>query len=639
MENQNIQFEKDYIFRNNRSITSTPDVALTEFIANSWDAGAYHVDIIIPNAQGGLISIEDDGTGMTDEEFHARWMFLGYDRRKKQGEFAIFPDENDKTKRKVYGRNGVGRHGMFCFSDSYTVETWKNGQCNRYKISVSFGNNPFVITEHSVFPKTGHGTKIYTEVERHVPNIDQIKDILSVRFLYDPNFILTINGEQIELLKHSGICFSESICILNTFHLEIIMMDSSKTAVKNQQHGIAFWVDGRLVGKPSWSYCGYQFVDGRVKFAKRYTIIVKSDDLGDFILPDWSGFLPISQVDEFFIELKPYIDKLIKQVMSERIRDIQYDIIKESRHTVEELSLSGRIEVSDFIEEITSANPLINTDFLKSAIDAFAKIQNTKNGKLLLQQLSQLTETDLDKLSEILKEWNINDIAAVLNEIDKRIVVIEAIERLCDDVTVDELHTIHPLVLNARWLFGAQFDSPMFASNKTLSTVLSDLFTPDEYDKAELDNPRRRPDIVCLNQYSLKAVCTERIDNESGMMKPDQILIIEVKRGGFEIEDKEVSQVEYYVRQIKKSLVLHKSAEITAFIVGNKLGDVDSEKKTPSGAIYAVTFAHLVDTAKLKLFKLKDSLKEHYDSLSTETIIDKALKKPAQIPLIDTKKN
>lgn len=637
MESQNIQFEEDYIFRNNRSVTSIPDVALTEFIANAWDAGAYHVDMTIPSAFGQLISVEDDGTGMTNEEFHSRWMYLGYDRRKKQGEYVTFPSLADQTKRKAYGRNGVGRHGMFCFSNCYTVETWRDGLCNKYKIRASSGDNPYIIAEHNTFEKAGHGTKIYTEVERHLPNAQQIKEILSVRFLYDPKFILTINGEHIELTEHSGICYSEIINLLGTFRLEVIMIDSTKTAMKNQQHGIAFWVDGRLVGRPSWSYGDYQFVDGRIKFAKRYTIIIKSDDLTDFILPDWSGFLSIDQVDQFLGELKPYIDNLIKKVMRDKIKDIQFDIIKESRDTIETLNLSGRLEASDFIEEITSMNPLISSDFLKSAIEALAKIQNARNGKLLLQQLNHLTEDDINKLSDILKEWDINDIAAVLNEIDKRIVVIEALERLCNDETVDELHTIHPLVLNARWLFGAQFDSPMFVSNKTLSTVLEELFEPNEYDKTELDNPKRRPDIVCLHRGSIKAVCTERIDNVSGMMKPDQILIIEVKRGGFEIKDNEITQVEYYVRQIKKSKTIHNTAEITAYIVGQKLGDIDEEKTTSSGAIHAVTFAHLIDTAKLKLFKLKDSLKDHYNNFSTETIIDKALKEPAQIPLCTNK--
>ena len=61
--------------------------------------------------------------------------------------------------------------------------------------------------------------------------------------------------------------------------------------MKSQQHGIAFWVSGRLVGKPSWTYGNRQFLDGRSRVAKRFTVIVKSDDLANEILPDWTGFI------------------------------------------------------------------------------------------------------------------------------------------------------------------------------------------------------------------------------------------------------------------------------------------------------------------------------------------------------------
>ena len=137
-----IRFEQDYLFRNHKNITSIPDIALTEFISNSWDAGAYNVDIRIPYEVGQTISIEDDGTGMTDEEFRTRWMTLNYNRRKQQGENVIFPDPEDKTIRKPYGRNGIGRHGMLCFADYYFVETWKDGTLNTYKIEIINGLAP-----------------------------------------------------------------------------------------------------------------------------------------------------------------------------------------------------------------------------------------------------------------------------------------------------------------------------------------------------------------------------------------------------------------------------------------------------------------------------------------------------------------
>ena len=75
-----IRFEDDYMFRNNRMITSSPDIALTELVANAWDAGALHVNIKLPIEDDSIISVMDDGSGMSEEEFNERWMTLNYNR-------------------------------------------------------------------------------------------------------------------------------------------------------------------------------------------------------------------------------------------------------------------------------------------------------------------------------------------------------------------------------------------------------------------------------------------------------------------------------------------------------------------------------------------------------------------------------
>ena len=371
-----------------------------------------------------------------------------------------------------------------------------------------------------------------------------------------------------------------------------------------------------------------------LKPQKRYTIIVKTNDLIDDVLPDWSGFVDSANMDSIYKTIKTEVDSFIRGVMTEQLSEVRLGVIQEAREGLETLSIDGQRNVSAFIEEITNVNPVISPEFLHNAINAMIKIENAKKGEILLSQLSQMTVEQIDKLSDMLNSWNVDDIAAVIGEIDKRIVVIEAINRLYNDKTTEELHTLHPLILNSRWLFGAQFDSPMFVSNSTLNTVVKSLFKEKDYDLDELNNPKRRPDIVCLKQFSLKAVCTERVDNVAGeIMKPDQILVIEVKRGGFEITDDEVSQVEYYVRQIRKSAVLHSSATIDAYVVGAKLGDIDIEKKTTSGNIHAITYGQLVDTANTKLFKLRERLHEHYEAMGQESIVEHALKEPKQLKM------
>ncbi len=411
VEINGIQFEEDYIYRSNRAITTTPDIALTEFVANAWDAGAYHVYITIP-AEGidSRLVIEDDGTGMSDEEFRQRWMTLNYNRQKRQGKEVVFPDANTINKRIAYGRNGIGRHGMLCFNTMYRVETWKNGILNTYDITVSSGNEPFKIALHSVDEKEGHGTRLSTYIHKNHPNPNAMTEIISARFLYDPKFIVQINGNAIDLLEQKNIYCTKDVQI-HSINLHITVIDSTKTALKSQQHGIAFWISGRLVGKPSWNIGDYQFLDGRFKAAKRYTIIVQTNDLIDEILPDWTGFI------------------------------------------------------------------------------------------------------------------------------------------------------------------------------------------------------------------------------DSEIMKPDQILIIELKRGGFEITPDEVSQAENYVRQIRKSAVLHSSATIRAFVVGASIGDVDNKKETSSGRIDVVTYGQLIQTAKVKLFRLQEQLTEHYNAMDDASIVERALKQTKQIKL------
>ena len=114
-------FEDDYLVRSLGNIVRDSEYALTELVANAWDAGATRVNIDVPTQQGGLIKVADNGVGMTRDEFRQRWMKLGYNRQKHQGLDVEFPPGTDAGKRRAYGRNGVGRHGMFCFADKYLV--------------------------------------------------------------------------------------------------------------------------------------------------------------------------------------------------------------------------------------------------------------------------------------------------------------------------------------------------------------------------------------------------------------------------------------------------------------------------------------------------------------------------------------
>lgn len=244
--NQVTMFEDDYLSKTTGSVTQKPDIALTELIANAWDAGATRVDINISKDEGEIV-IEDNGTGMTEDEFAQRWLTLGYNRIKYQGTEVKFPDDVSNINRRAYGKNGIGRHSMFCFSNSYNLETWKNGQCFKCDIDLTSGEKPFCVHNVERSAKEGHGTRLSTLVNRNLPNIAILSDVLSARFLFDPQFTVKINGKLIDLLEHKGLLREGEIIIKENLKLKIYIIDSEATAKKSIYHGVAFWVGKRLV--------------------------------------------------------------------------------------------------------------------------------------------------------------------------------------------------------------------------------------------------------------------------------------------------------------------------------------------------------------------------------------------------------
>ncbi|MEP6605100.1 MAG: ATP-binding protein [Nitrosospira sp.] len=144
-------FEEDYLVRSLGRIAHDSEVALTELVANAWDAGASLVDITVPGARSAGLVVQDDGHGMSAAQFKGRWMRLGYDRIKHQGVQVEFPPDRFTWRRKAYGRNGVGRHGLLCFADQYAVETWCEGKGAGFEISTQSSETPFRITKESSF--------------------------------------------------------------------------------------------------------------------------------------------------------------------------------------------------------------------------------------------------------------------------------------------------------------------------------------------------------------------------------------------------------------------------------------------------------------------------------------------------------
>lgn len=620
-------FEEDYLIRTLGALVNSPDIALTELVANAWDAGATVVDIFIPEDYGQKLIIEDNGVGLTKDEFHARWMRLGYNRIKHQGKNVIFPTGID-GKRFAYGRNGVGRHGLLCFNNEYNVITNSKGEKSTFIVTTLSEAQPFVIKEEHFEPTTTHGTRLEVIVNKNLPKADRMLDIISARFLHDPKFILSINRKTVALEQLSGLINSKEIKI-NNITLHVHFVDSQKAGRSTLYQGIAFWQGGRLVGEPSWILGNQVVIDGRTKYAKRYTVVVKTNDLAEYIFEDWTGFKKVEVMNEVYTAVDEYVNEMFGVIAKENIEETKEQIRSEFAQDYAVLSPLAKYEVNEAIETIAITHPTAKQESISLAVEAIINLEKTRTGKQLLVKLSKLSENDIEGLNQLLENWSVRDALTVLDEIDNRLSVIEAIKKLSNDKDVDELNVLHPLVTAARWLFGPEFESAEYASNNQLQTAVEKIFDK-KIQRGVFNNHRKRPDIVVLNHSVLSVTGTETFDNDSSLSTTNRILLIELKRGGFKLTRDERNQAQGYVEDFMACGSLIGSPYIDAFVLGKEFSEkvqpitaVINENKIEMGKVRICTFSQIVDTAEKRLFGLRRKLGERYDDIPGMELFNK----------------
>lgn len=411
-------FEDNYLVRSlSNNIVTQPDIALTELVANAWDAGATRVNIFIPDKTGDKLIIEDNGTGLTKDEFYERWMKLSYNRLAHQGKFVTFP-EGKKSSRMAYGRNGVGRHGLLCFNDEYLVKTIKDGQQLTLTVSTKIKGEAIAVTNEHSEKQPGHGTRLEVVVARNIPSLEKVREIISSRFLHDPEFIIEINRQVLPLDKLEGLLNKTELETKDKIKITANFIDTKKSSKKALYQGIAFWQRGRLVGMPSW-ILGYIFyVDGRTVMARRYNVVIQSEDLEEIVREDWSGFKNSQKTDNLYETVREYVNKMFEEVAKANVEETKNTIKAELKSKLIGASPLALYEIDEVIESIAISSPTANKESISLAVEAVVNLESSKNGRELLAKLSKLNDDDIAGLNKLLEKWSVKDALTVLSEID-----------------------------------------------------------------------------------------------------------------------------------------------------------------------------------------------------------------------------
>jgi hypothetical protein len=589
-------------------LIADPKIAIVELIANCWDAGARKVEITWPLEQGGTFEVVDDGTGMTKDEFEKIWTELNYNRLQNQGLSVNFPDPSIKTKRTAYGRNGKGRHSLFCFSNEYNVETWKDNLDSFFHVKRTYGETPYEIKFLKQESKKGHGTRLSCKILNNYIETEEVQVLLGSKFITDPLFELYLNKHKIDLFDLKDLWEEDFEIPGEEEKVRILRLDSKKTGRISKQHGVAWWVDNRLVGEHSWKGIEGAYLDARTAEARRYTIIVEANLLRDEVKADWTDFKETQRSKKIIELVNSHIIESIQILLQDVRRSTKRQVLAEHRDTLKQLTDLSKEQIGEFVDSVQMKCPTMSQKDLSNTIGVLAKLEQGRRGYNLLQQLVNLSPNELDKLTGILDTWTINDAKKVLDELQWRLNLIEKIETLTENPKTDELHELQPLFKTGLWIFGPEFEGSRFLSNKTLSTVIR------EFCGGGITNhPAKRPDFVALPDASIGVYSGDAYDDNGEVCGIDRVLIVELKKGGSNIAQKEKRQATDYALEIVNSGKITQNTKVTCYVLGTTV-DLLSNKISKEGETIEVIprpYSTVLRQAHARTFNLIEKIRNN----------------------------
>jgi len=609
-------------------IMTDPRIALVELVANSYDAGASLVKLSWPDAVGETFKISDNGTGMTVSEFRKRWKTFSYNRPEEQGSYVEYPaDKKGPAKREAFGQNGKGRFAPFCFADDYEVETWKDGISTLMRVTLTHGGKePFHCELISESKKAGHGTIVQAAIERNRISPDAVAEGVGSKFIVDPFFTVMVNDKKLQLLSLSGI--SSSPLKVDPYGEVLIHQINALAQDRTTQlRGITWWVNGRMVGSPSWDGLDSRgaILDGRTTLAKRCSFIIEADFLKKDVKGDWTDFHDTARSLKVREAVRTHVIDALGKLLSDSRKDRKREALAESRAVLDRLpSLSKRI-VSSFVDEVQQRCPTLSQDDLIRTVKILATLEKARSGYELLEKLAACSPNDLDTWNHLMEEWSASSAEIVLSELKSRLNLIERLQELVNTTSTDELHELQPLFARGLWIFGPEYESVEFTSNRSMATVIRQFLGG-----AADDLSARRPDIVALPDRSIGVYSADSFDSNGEVAGVRKVLIIELKKGGFTLTTKELRQGEDYALELQNANHVSKNTEIVVFVLGAEVLDDASEERRVGNTtrIIPMMYDTILKRAHARTFNLQRKLEGMLPFRPQDEDVEKVLSMP-----------
>lgn len=553
---------------------SSSERALKELVDNAWDADAERVTIMLPKPMSGdPIVIQDDGTGMTEEELRRHYLSIAADRRSRRGERTAGKN------RLVKGRKGIGKFAGLMAAAVMTLETRARGRLCRITLRLDDLSEVEDIEQLNIGLQSEpcgpelHGTTI-TLSDLHqglaYPDANRLRQILLQDYGRQDDFAITIDGKRLDVDDVSG-TYSEQEQDLPSAGKVKLRFSISDGKSGLRQPGITLRVDGKAVGRP-----GFFGLDQRddfpSKLLRKLYGEIDADGLRDHITAGWDAAVENS---ELLKEVEGYVQPILRDAYEQQYRrEIQLAQARLQRAILARLSAlpeHKRAFADRAIKRILDKYYGEPESKVEPVVNVLLEAMERSDYRILLEHIAEATPGDVAGVAERLDEFGLAEMAFFVQQATARQVFLDQLDALARDAATTEA-VVHKALERNLWVFGPEYS--LFSSNSTLrrqvEDVLGKTYSGDKADK--------RPDLL-LNE------------NLGG-----QYLLIEFKRPSHALNHGDYVQAIGYRHELAKYL----GSPIQVLLVGgSRSSDFPTDNREPH--VEARIFGQVISTARRQI--------------------------------------
>lgn len=580
-----------------KALYKNPMKVIAEYVANSWDADADIVKLILPeeNTTDPLI-IEDNGSGIDVVLFNR----IAFDKTLETGV------DSKKYKRRMIGKKGIGRWSGFAIASNIdylskdgkneTSFTFSREEIDKRKDLGTFEYEPEVKPSRE---PAGTIVKLFNFQENFdFPESNEVIKELLIEFAPSENFRLIVNGKEVKPEDIPGehklkLDDAPSICGKVKGFIAALPRKPTK-----RDPGVILRVNKRRVEGPSFFGAEREFdkwVLGRIVGE------VDADELVDIVGLGYDSFdqqNPRYKALVGWLRLK--IEDLAKTISQEKREDVEQRIKLQPEFQKRYRSLTPQRKslVDKFVEIFAPQVARVSNSSEVMRVFGLLILRAVENLDLMsvLIRLEEAEDKDIKSLAEILMSWGVKEVATISSLFRYRRKVLKAFARFVNEKETLERDELHKVLEKNLWIIDDTYT--MVSSDDSFKKIVEKLQSKFK-NQASLN----RPDLI------LKG------------LGEGSYLIIELKRPKEKITLDDMTQLVKYRYELQR--LEPNAKEITAYLIGSSY-DEEVRKEYPWGndrRAFSLSLNELVQSANKRLEWLERNIENPEEVQSTEEFL------------------